>query len=113
VEARAIARYIWIPPRKVRQVAALVRGKKVSEALAVLRFAPKISALPIAKVVRSAQANAEHNFNMNADDLYIKSIYIDEGPTLKRYHPRARGRADVRRRRTSHITVVVDERKEG
>jgi large subunit ribosomal protein L22 len=113
VEARAVARYIWIPPRKMRQVVALVRGKKVAEALAILRFAPKNSALPIAKVVRSAQANAEHNNNLNVDELYIKSIFIDEGPTLKRTQPRARGRADVRRKRTSHITVVVDERKEG
>lgn len=113
MEARAVARYIWISPRKVRQVVDLVRGKKVAEALAILRFTPKKAALPVAKVVRSAAANAEHNLNLNPDNLYIKRIFVDEGPIFKRYHPRARARADVRRRRTSHITVIVGERKEG
>lgn len=113
MEARAVARYIWMAPRKVRQVVDLVRGKKVSEALAILRFTPSRASRPVAKVVRSASANAEHNYNMNPDELYIKKIFVDEGPTLKRYHARARGRADLRLRRTSHITVVVDERKEG
>lgn len=113
MEARAVARYIWIAPRKVRQVVDLVRGKKVTEALAILRFLPKRAAVPVAKVIRSAAANAEHNYEMNPDELYIKRIYVDEGPTMKRYQPRARGRADLRRKRTSHITVVVEERKEG
>lgn len=113
MEARAVARYIWIPPRKVRQVADLVRGKSVAEALGILRFMPQKAAVPITKVVKSAVANAEHNYNLDRDDLYIKTICVDEGPILKRYRPRARGRADLRRRRTSHITVVVAERKEG
>ncbi len=113
MDARAIARYIWISPRKARQVANLIKGKPVAEALSILRFTPKKAALPIAKVVRSAVANAEHNFNMNPDELYIKKICVDEGPIFKRYRPRARGRADLKRRRTSHITVVVAERKEG
>ncbi|MDH7577520.1 MAG: 50S ribosomal protein L22 [Bacillota bacterium] len=113
MEARAVARYIWISPRKVRQVVDLVRGKNVAEALAILRFTPKKAARPVAKVVRSALANAEHNYNLDPDALYIKKICVDEGPVFKRYRPRARGRADLRRRRTSHITVVVDERKEG
>ncbi len=113
MDARAIARYLWISPRKARQVVNLVRGKKVSEALAILRFTPKKAALMVAKVIRSAAANAEHNYNLNPDALYVKEIYVDPGPIYKRYQPRARGRADLRRKRTSHITVVVAERKEG
>jgi large subunit ribosomal protein L22 len=113
VETRAVARYIWIGPRKVRLVADLVRGKGVNDALAILRFASQRAAKPISKVVRSAQANAEHNHKMDADELFIKTICIDEGPILKRSLPRARGRADVKRRRTCHITVVVADGKEG
>lgn len=113
METRAVARYIWIPPRKVRLVADLVKGKSVTDALAVLRFTPNKAAVPISKVVNSAIANAEHNYNLDRDDLYIKTICVDEGPILKRYLPRARGRADLKRRRTSHITVVIAERKEG
>ncbi len=113
MEARAVVRYIWIPPRKLRQVADLVRGKDVTEALAILKFVPGKAAVPLAKVVSSAAANAEHNKNLTRDELYIKSLLVDEGPMVKRYRPRARGRADVKRKRTSHITVVVAERKEG
>ncbi len=113
METKAVARYIWIAPRKVRLVAALVRGKRVNDALAILRFAPQGAAQPVSKVVRSAQANAEHNHNLDADELFIKAICIDEGPVLKRFRARARGRADVRRRRTCHITVVVADGKEG
>ena len=113
VEARAVARYIWISPRKVRLVADLVRGKSVEDALAILKYLPKRAAVPIAKVIKSAAANAENNYNLDRDDLYIRRIFIDEGPIIKRYRPRARGRADLKRRRTSHITVIVAERKEG
>ncbi len=113
METRAVARYIWIGPRKVRLVADLVRGKGVNDALAILRFAPQRAAKPISKVVRSAQANAEHNHSMDAEELFIKTICIDEGPILKRFQARARGRADVKRRRTCHITVVVADGKEG
>jgi large subunit ribosomal protein L22 len=113
VEARAVARYIWIPPRKLRQVADLIRGKSVVEAMAILRFMPGKAAVPIAKALNSAAANAEHNQDLDRDDLYIKTVFVDEGPVVKRYRPRARGRADIKRRRTSHITVIVDERKEG
>lgn len=111
MEAKAIARYIRISPFKVRQVADLVRNKDCKEALAMLKFTPKGAAKPIAKVIRSAMANAEHNYDMVEDNLYISRIYIDEGPTLKRYKPRAMGRADIIRKRTSHITVVVAERE--
>lgn len=112
-QAKAIARYVRISPRKVRQVVDLVRGKKVSDALAILQFTPKGATEPVTKVLQSAVANAEHNYEMDADALFVKEIYVDEGPTLKRIKPRAMGRADQIRKRTSHITVVVGEKKEG
>jgi len=113
MEARATARYIRISPRKVRQVVDLIRGKSVSEALSVLQFTPKRAAKPVSKVINSAAANAEHNYEMDRDSLYISEAYVDQGPTLKRYKPRAMGRADLIRKRTSHITVVVKESEEG
>ncbi|MEQ8201697.1 MAG: 50S ribosomal protein L22 [Syntrophomonadaceae bacterium] len=111
MESRAIARYIRISPLKARQVADLVRGKEIKEALGILRYTNKKSAPLIDKVVKSAVANAEHNFDMDSDALYISEIMIDEGPTLKRMRPRAYGRADVKRHRTSHITVVLKEKE--
>lgn len=110
MEARAVAKYIRISPRKVRQVVDLIRGKEVSQALAILKFSPQRASVPVAKVVKSAAANAEHNFEMNRDDLYVAAAYVDQGPTLKRFQARAMGRADVLRKRTSHITVVVKEK---
>ncbi|MCL6634689.1 MAG: 50S ribosomal protein L22 [Peptococcaceae bacterium] len=112
MEARAIAKYIRISPRKVRQVVDLIRGKKVDEALAILRYTPKRAAEAVTKVVKSAAANAENNLQMDRDELFIKACYVDQGPTLKRYQARAMGRADILRRRTSHITVVVGDKKE-
>ncbi|MGB9802958.1 MAG: 50S ribosomal protein L22 [Desulfofundulus sp.] len=111
MEARAVARHVRISPRKVRQVVDLIRGKSVREALAILRFTPKRAAVPVAKVIKSAAANAEHNYDMNPDNLYIAAAYVDQGPTWKRYQARAMGRADLLRRRTSHITVVVKEKE--
>lgn len=111
MEARAIARYLRVSPLKARQVADLVRGKDVKEALGILRYTNKKSSPLISKVVKSAIANAEHNYDMDSDELYISEIQINEGPTLKRMRPRAYGRADVRRHRTSHITVVLRERE--
>jgi large subunit ribosomal protein L22 len=111
MEARAIARYLRVSPFKARQVADLVRGKDVKEALGILRYTNKKSSPLISKVVKSAIANAEHNYDMDSDELYISEIQINEGPTLKRMRPRAYGRADVRRHRTSHITVVLRERE--
>jgi len=111
MEARAVAKYIRISPAKVRQVVNLIRGKKVSEALAILKFTPNRASLPVAKVVRSAAANAEHNHEMNEDDLFVAAAYVDQGPTLKRYRPRAYGRANVIRKRTSHITVILKEKE--
>jgi len=113
VEAKAIARYVRISPRKVRPVVDLVRGKKVQEALAILRFTPRRASTVISKVVKSAAANAEHNFQLDRDELIITGICVDQGPTFRRYQPRAMGRADILRKRTSHITVTVGEKKEG
>ncbi len=113
MQAKAIAKYIRISPRKARQVIDLIRGKDVREAFAILRFTPHKATAPIAKVLKSAVANAEHNYEMDADKLYVKEAYVDVGPSLKRVMPRAMGRADLIRRRTSHVTVVVSEKKEG
>lgn len=111
MEARAIARYLRVSPFKARQVADLIRGKDVDEAVGILRYTNKKSAPLISKVLKSAMANAEHNYDMDTDALYVSEIYIDEGPIIKRMRPRAYGRADIRRHRTSHITVVVRERE--
>lgn len=110
MEARAIARYIRIPSRKVNVVLDLIRGKDVKEALNILRFTPKAASEVITKVVKSAVANAENNHEMNADNLYIAETFADEGPTLKRFQPHAQGRAFRINKRTSHITVVVREK---
>jgi large subunit ribosomal protein L22 len=112
MEVRAVAKYIRMSPAKVRQVADLIRGKSVREALAILRYTPKGSGTYISKVVKSAVANAEFNHELNTDKLYVAKIMVDQGPTFKRVKPRAQGRADRIRKRTSHITVVVSEREE-
>ncbi|MGO0122801.1 50S ribosomal protein L22 [Desulfothermobacter acidiphilus] len=109
-EARATAKYLRISPFRARQVVDLIRGKRVDEALAILRFTPRRPSRLVEKVLRSAIANAEHNHDMVASELVVLRAYVDEGPTLKRYQPRAYGRADLRRRRTSHVTVVVGEK---
>ena len=111
MEAKAIAKYIRVSPRKTRQVVDLIRGKHVQEALAILRFIPRRSSRPLEKALKSAVANAEHNYSMSAEDLYVNRVFVDQGPTLKRFQPRAMGRVDVRRHRTSHITVVVSDRR--
>jgi len=113
MEAKAVAKYIRISPRKARQVVDLIRGKNVDEAFGILKFTPHKGAYLIEKVLKSAVANAEHNYEMDIDELYVSKAYIDQGPTLKRFKPRAMGRADLIRKRTSHITVVVSEKKEG
>lgn len=113
MEARAIAKFIRVSPRKARMVVDLVRGKKLEEALAILRYTPNKAADVVTKVVKSAAANAEHNYEMDKDDLVISQIFVDQGPTLKRVMPRAMGRADIIKRKTSHITVVVSDKKEG
>ncbi|EOD00995.1 50S ribosomal protein L22 [Caldisalinibacter kiritimatiensis] len=110
MEARAIAKYVRISPRKVKPVADLVRGKQVDEALAILKFTPRKGARVLEKVVKSAVANAENNFDMDRDNLYISEVYANQGPTLKRWRPRAQGRAYQILKRTSHVGVVVKER---
>jgi large subunit ribosomal protein L22 len=110
MEVKAVARYIRISPRKVRLVMDQVRGRRVEEALNMLSFAPQKGAFLLKKVLDSAVANAEQNTNMDVDSLYIKRVYADEGPTLKRFRPRAMGRATRIRKRTSHLTVILDEK---
>ncbi len=111
-QAMAVAKHIRISPRKARQIIDLIRGKNVAEAFAILKFTPHKATESINKVLKSAVANAEHNYEMDTDKLFVKEAYIDAGPTMKRIMPRARGSADVIRKRSSHITVVVSE-KEG
>jgi large subunit ribosomal protein L22 len=110
MEVQAVAKYIRTSPRKVRLVVDLVRGRPVVEALALLRFMPQAAAQDVAKVVKSAVANAEQNNHMSAEDLFIIRIMADEGPTMKRFRPRSHGRSSPILKRSSHITVVVDEK---
>ena len=107
--ARAVARYVHMSPTKVRRVVALVKGRPVQEALDILRFSPQAAAEPLFKVIASAAANAENNHQMDRDSLMVALATADEGPTLKRIRPRAQGRAYRIRKRTSHITVEVQE----
>jgi large subunit ribosomal protein L22 len=111
MEARAQARYIRVTPMKARRVVDLIRGMSAAEAQAVLRFAPQAASEPVGKVLDSAIANAGHNHNLDTNNLYVSAAYVDEGPTLKRFRPRAQGRAYRIRKRTSHITVVVAEKE--
>lgn len=110
MEAKAIARYVRLTPRKARLVADLVRGKSALEALDVLTFTNKKAAGIIKKVLNSAIANATNNFEMDEEKLFVSTIMIDEGPVLKRLKPRAMGRADIIKKKTSHVTVVVSEK---
>ena len=109
MEVRAVTRYVRIAPRKARLVTELIKGKPVEEALTILRFVPKKAARLVDKTLRSAVANAEQNPNIDVDTLYIKRIFVDGGPTMKRWRPRAMGRATEIIKRTSHITVILDE----
>jgi len=111
-EARATAKTVRIAPRKVRLVVDEIRGKSVAEAISTLRFANRGAAKPVEKVLNSAIANAEHNFDLNAADLTVSEAYANEGPTLKRFRPRAQGAASAINKRTSHITIVVSENEE-
>ena len=110
MESKAVAKYVRIAPRKVRVVMDLIRGKNVAEAFAILKFTPKVGAEVVEKVLRSAVANAENNFDMDVDKLYVSSAFVDQGPTLKRLHPRSRGQAFKILKRTSHVTIVVNEK---
>ena len=112
MEAKAIARYVRVSPRKARQVVDLIRGKSAEEAATILKFTPRGAAEVVEKVLHSAVANAEKNLKIPADTLFVSETFVDEGPTLKRIRPRAMGRAFRINKRTSHITVVVKQRKE-
>ena len=109
MQVRAVAKDTGISPRKVRPLVDMVRGKKVDEALTILRFAPTPTARVVAKVVKSAAANAENNFQMSPSDLKIVNVFADGGRPLKRFRPRARGRVGHILKRSSHITVIVAE----
>lgn len=109
MKSKAVAKYVRISPRKVRLIMDQIRGKKVEEAFNMLTFAPQKGALLVKKLLDSAVANAEQNSDVDVDNLYIKRIFADEGPTLKRFRPRAMGRANRIRKRTSHLTLILDE----
>jgi large subunit ribosomal protein L22 len=112
MKVRAQAKHIRQSPYKVRRVLDLVRGLPVDEARVVLEFTNRKAAGTVIKVLDSAVANAEHNFALDADELFVAEAYADEGPTLKRWRPRARGRATKIRKRTSHITIIVADEEE-
>jgi len=112
MEARAIGKYVGVSPRKVRLVAETVRGKPVKQALALLKFTPNKGAIYVRQVIASAAANAENNHALDVDSLYVSRIFVDEGPTQKRFRPRAHGRVSPLLKRSSHVTAVVAE-KEG
>jgi len=112
VRVRAVAKHVRVSPYKARLIADLIRGKDLEEARYITTFAPQGAARLVGKVLESAVANAEHNNGLRADDLMVVNCFIDEGSTLKRWRPRAYGRATRIRKRTSHITVIVGERQE-
>ena len=108
---RATAKYIRVSTRKASAVVGLIRGKSVREAEAILQYTPRSATEPIIKVLKSAVANAENNLEMNRDDLYVAEAFANQGPTLMRFRPRAHGRASRIHKRTSHITIVLDQAK--
>jgi large subunit ribosomal protein L22 len=110
MQGRAIAKYVRVAPRKARLVVDAIRGKSVTDAENILRFLPKGAAEVVSKVLNSAKHNATNNFDMQESQLFVKSTCVDVGPTLKRVLPRARGRGDTMKKRTSHITIIVEER---
>ena len=110
MEVKAVAKYIRVSPRKVRLVMDEIRGKKVEEALNLLTFAPQKGARILRKLVNSALANAGQYPDIDVDSLFIKRVFADEGPTLKRFRPRAMGRATRIRKRSCHLTVILDQR---
>ncbi|MFH0873139.1 MAG: 50S ribosomal protein L22 [bacterium] len=112
-EARAIGRFIRIAPRKARLVIDMVRGRGINEALYALKYTPKHAARVVEKVLRSAMANAQQNHGVkDIDVLFVKKAYVDNGPTMKRFRPRAMGRATPIKKRTSHLTIVLGEKEE-
>ena len=110
MDVKATAKFQRFSPRKARRGTTLIQGKSAEEAIALLEHLPKGTSIPIGRVVRSAVANAENNFNMTMENLYVKKALADEGPRMKRVWYRGRGRRDMKLRRTAHITIVVDEK---
>ncbi|MFD1178931.1 50S ribosomal protein L22 [Paenibacillus puldeungensis] len=110
MEAKAHARSIRIAPRKAQLVVDLIRGKQVGDAIAILRHTPKAASPIVEKLLNSAIANAEHNYSMDVNKLVVTQAYVNQGPTMKRFRPRAMGRASRINKRTSHITLVVSEK---
>jgi large subunit ribosomal protein L22 len=108
--AKARARFIRVAPRKVRKVADLIRGKNVEEALNVLQFTPKYASKKLARLLKSAVSNADQKPGVNIDKLYVKTVFVDGGPQIKRFRPRAMGRATQILKKTSHVTLLLDQR---
>lgn len=108
-EARAVAKYVRMSPSKAQQVITLIRGRAATEAESILAFSAKGASEPVGKLLKSAIANAEKNHSLKRDDLFVAEAYANQGPTLKRFRPRAQGRASKIRKRTSHITIVLRE----
>ena len=108
---RAVAKYVRVSPRKVQIVLDLIRNKPADQAMAILRHTPKAACEPLSKLLKSAMANAENNFNMDRDSLYVSECYVTPGPTMKRIRPRAQGRAFRVLKRTSHVFITVKERE--
>ena len=113
MEAKAVAKYVRVSPRKARRTIDLIRGKDIGQALGILKNTPNKPSKIIEKVLNSAIANAENNHDMLVDDLYVSECYVDEGPTMKRFRPRAMGQASPINKRTSHVTVILEDKKEG
>ncbi len=111
MEARAKVTYVRMTPRKVKIICDVIRGKDVNEAAAILENLPKAAAEPVAKLLKSAVSNAENNFGMNTDALYVSEIHADPGPIIKRYRARAHGRGASILKRTSHISIVVKDKE--
>ncbi len=111
MDVKSTAKTLRVPPRKARLVLDLIRGKDVEEAAAILKFTPTSASAAISKILKSAIANATNNHDLDGDKLFVKACYADEGITIKRFMPRAKGRADQILKRTSHITVVVAEKE--
>jgi len=114
MQARAISKYIRMSPRKIRRVLAHMRGKRVDKALDSLHFMPKIAAVPIEKAIRSAVANLgniEEGQRLDLNEIYITEAFVDQGPTLKRFRPMSMGRAGKIRKRTAHLTIVIEDSK--
>ena len=111
MEAAAYLKHIRIAPRKVQIVLDLIRNKPADLAMAILRNTPKAASEPLQKLLKSAMANAEHNFDLDPKSLYVSRCFVSPGPTLKRMMPRAKGTADIIKKRSSHVTLVVAERE--